>query len=168
MARALVIEPELAIEVRGKIAGAIRDDERVLVLQDELWNRRGARRGLNVVRIARKMLVAHAGRTGIVLAKLWYASCGSLKSPRCSRASLRERLARTPFVHTRPGRFDLPGLRDVVPAFPRTKLVSISDSQRAPLDGLDLDWRATVHHGLPVHDIPFSAGSGHSGYLAFL
>jgi glycosyltransferase involved in cell wall biosynthesis len=83
-------------------------------------------------------------------------------------AFLLGRLAQTPVVHTLHGRLDLPGLRDVFGAFPRTALVSISDSQRAPLAGIDLGWRATVYHGLPVDEIPFTEGSGHSGYLAFL
>jgi glycosyltransferase involved in cell wall biosynthesis len=83
-------------------------------------------------------------------------------------AFLLGRLARTPFVHTLHGRLDLPGLREVFGAFPGAKLVSISDSQRKPLDGLGLDWRATVYHGLPIDEIPFTEGSGQSGYLAFL
>jgi glycosyltransferase involved in cell wall biosynthesis len=83
-------------------------------------------------------------------------------------AFLLGRLTRTPFVHTLHGRLDLPGLGSTFAAFPRTPLVSISDSQRRPLAGLDLNWRGTVHHGLPVDDIPSPASSGHGGYLAFL
>jgi glycosyltransferase involved in cell wall biosynthesis len=77
-------------------------------------------------------------------------------------------LSPTPIVHTLHGRLDLPDLRDVFAAFPRTALVSISDSQRAPLADLALNWRATVHHGLPVDEIPFTDGGAHGGYLAFL
>jgi len=78
------------------------------------------------------------------------------------------RLARTPCVHTLHGRLDLPGLAAAFAAFPRNPLVSISDSQRQPLAGLDLNWRATVHHGLPVDEIQAPTGRGHGGYLAFL
>src|SRR5262249_56751854 len=46
-------------------------------------------------------------------------------------------------------------------------LASISDSQREPLAGLDLNWVATVHHGLPMRDVP--AVTTESGrYLVFL
>jgi glycosyltransferase involved in cell wall biosynthesis len=82
-------------------------------------------------------------------------------------AFLLGRLTSTPVLHTLHGRLDLPAWPYVCRAFPRTPLVSISDSQRAPLAGLDLDWRATVHHGLPVDDIPFTENGG-QGYLAFL
>jgi hypothetical protein len=51
------------------------------MFQDELRDGRGARRGLDMIRIARKVLVAHAS-TGIDLAKLCRTSCGLLKSPR--------------------------------------------------------------------------------------
>src|SRR5207248_7005961 len=74
----------------------------------------------------------------------------------------------TTFVHTLHGRLDLPMLRDVFRAFPCTALVSISDSQRDPLAGSDLNWRSTVHHGLPIDEIPFTEGAGRGGYLAFL
>ena len=83
-------------------------------------------------------------------------------------AFLLGRLASKPVVHTLHGRLDLPELRDLYGAFPQMKLVSISDSQREPLAGLDLDWRATVHHGVPVDEIPFTTGGGQGGYLAFL
>src|SRR5437667_8190941 len=60
-------------------------------------------------------------------------------------ALLLGRLSPVPFVHTLHGRLDLPMLRDVFGTFPRTALVSISDSQRDALAGSDLNWRATVH-----------------------
>jgi glycosyltransferase involved in cell wall biosynthesis len=78
------------------------------------------------------------------------------------------RLTKTPCVHTLHGRLDLPGLAGTFAAFPRTPLVSISDSQRTPFAALDLNWRATVHHGLPLDEIPAPTGQGHGGYLAFL
>src|SRR6266851_2552544 len=82
-------------------------------------------------------------------------------------AFLLGRMARPSFVHTLHGRLDLPRLDRTFAAFPGTPLVSISDSQRQPLAGLGLNWRATVHHGLPIDEIPVS-GNGHGGYLAFL
>jgi glycosyltransferase involved in cell wall biosynthesis len=83
-------------------------------------------------------------------------------------AFLLGRLTRTPFVHTLHGRLDIPGLDATFAAFPRTPLVSISDSQRRPLAALDLDWRAPVRHGMPIDDIAFSGSGAHGGYLAFL
>jgi glycosyltransferase involved in cell wall biosynthesis len=53
----------------------------------------------------------------------------------------------TPFVTTIHGRLDLPEFVDVYGAFPKVALVSISDSQRAPVP--NLNWVRTVHHGLP-------------------
>jgi glycosyltransferase involved in cell wall biosynthesis len=44
-------------------------------------------------------------------------------------------------------------------------VVSISDSQRAPLPRAN--WAATVHHGLP-RDLLMPQGNGSDGYLAFL
>jgi glycosyltransferase involved in cell wall biosynthesis len=83
-------------------------------------------------------------------------------------AFLLGRLTRTPFVHTLHGRLDLAGLDRTFAAFPHSPLVSISNSQRRPLEALGLNWRATVYHGLPVDDIPFTPGGAHGGYLAFL
>ena len=63
------------------------------------------------------------------------------------------------------GRLDLKDLPGVYERWPGYPLVSISDSQRAPL--ARANWAATVHHGLPMHRFSFSpAPSG--GYLAFL
>jgi glycosyltransferase involved in cell wall biosynthesis len=83
-------------------------------------------------------------------------------------AFLLGRFARVPFVHTLHGRLDLPGQRETFAAFPHAALVSISDHQRSPLADLGLNWRATVHHGLPLGAIPVATGSGRGGYLAFL
>jgi glycosyltransferase involved in cell wall biosynthesis len=55
----------------------------------------------------------------------------------------------TPFVTTIHGRLDLPEFVDIYGAFPKVPLVSISDSQRAPVP--NLNWVRTVHHGLPTH-----------------
>jgi glycosyltransferase involved in cell wall biosynthesis len=62
------------------------------------------------------------------------------------------------------GRQDLPNLPELYRAFPRMPLVSISDHQRPPMPGVN--WRGTVHHGMPK-DL-FRLGAGQGGYLAFL
>jgi len=62
------------------------------------------------------------------------------------------------------GRQDLPELPDVYRAFPHMPLVSISDHQRLPVP--PVNWRGTVHHGLPPGLL--KEGRGQGGYLAFL
>jgi len=75
-------------------------------------------------------------------------------------------LSRTgvPFVTTMHGRLDLPGLSDVIGAFPKAPFVSISDNQRRPLP--DANWIATIPHGLPKNLFRPSYEAG--PYLAFL
>src|SRR6187401_281299 len=75
------------------------------------------------------------------------------------------RRSRTPTVTTLHGRLDLPGLPVVFGAYPEMPLVSISDAQRLPLDA-NLNWWATVHHGLPKHSLEFNPYGGN--YFAFL
>lgn len=58
------------------------------------------------------------------------------------------RECRTPCVSTAHGRLDIPDLKSLFSCFPGHPMVSISSSQRAPLPWLN--WRATVHHGLPL------------------
>jgi glycosyltransferase involved in cell wall biosynthesis len=53
----------------------------------------------------------------------------------------------TPCLSTAHGRLDLPDLKPLFSCFPDHPLVSISNSQRAPLPWAN--WRATVYHGLP-------------------
>jgi glycosyltransferase involved in cell wall biosynthesis len=53
----------------------------------------------------------------------------------------------TPFVTTLHGRLDLPELQPIFNAFPHAPVVSISDSQRAPLP--QAAWLNTIYHGLP-------------------
>jgi glycosyltransferase involved in cell wall biosynthesis len=55
-----------------------------------------------------------------------------------------------PTVTTLHGRLDLPMLRAVLGMYPDLPLVSISDAQRRPLDGMRLNWLGTVHHGLEL------------------
>ncbi|WP_426527948.1 glycosyltransferase family 4 protein [Bradyrhizobium sp. McL0615] len=69
-----------------------------------------------------------------------------------------------PSLTTLHGRLDLPGLGDVIRAFPETRFVSISDHQRLPLR--DANWLATVQHGLPPDLLRPSYARG--SYLAFL
>lgn len=75
-------------------------------------------------------------------------------------------LSRTgmPFLTTMHGRLDLPGLSDVIGAFPNAPFVSISDNQRRPLP--DANWIATIQHGLPKDLLRPSYEPG--SYLAFL
>jgi glycosyltransferase involved in cell wall biosynthesis len=67
-------------------------------------------------------------------------------------------------VTTMHGRLDMPELAPLFAEFPDVPLVSISDAQREPLP--EAGWIATIHHGLPLHLLPFAPGPGK--YLAFL
>jgi glycosyltransferase involved in cell wall biosynthesis len=67
-------------------------------------------------------------------------------------------------VTTLHGRLDLPDFWPAFDAFPEMKLVSISDSQRAPVP--KANFVATVHHGMPLDLLKFDADGG--GYLAFI
>jgi glycosyltransferase involved in cell wall biosynthesis len=74
------------------------------------------------------------------------------------------RRAGVPFLATLHGRLDLPELRSLYRVFSDVPVVSISDSQRAPLP--EAGFVATVYHGLPERLL--LPGSGSGGYLAFL
>jgi glycosyltransferase involved in cell wall biosynthesis len=69
-----------------------------------------------------------------------------------------------PCVTTPHGRLDIDDLAGLTSRFGSMAFISISDSQRAPRP--DLNWLATVHHGLPLDLLrpTFEPGS----YLAFL
>lgn len=67
-------------------------------------------------------------------------------------------------VTTLHGRLDLRELSIVYGEFGPMPVVSISDAQRRPLPWLN--WRGTVHHGLPLDAC--RPGDGGGGYLAFL
>lgn len=71
---------------------------------------------------------------------------------------------RTPFVTTLHGRLDLPEFAQVYNVFPDVPVVSISNSQRTPLP--DLNWVATVLHGLPENRLTPQPVA--QEYLAFL
>jgi glycosyltransferase involved in cell wall biosynthesis len=73
----------------------------------------------------------------------------------------------TPWVLTLHGRLDSDHVQAVLPRYPDVPLVSISDSQRAPLVGRDLTWAATVHNGLDLRhysEVPRTGGD----HLVFL
>jgi glycosyltransferase involved in cell wall biosynthesis len=70
----------------------------------------------------------------------------------------------TPVVSTLHGRLDQSGAPELLEAFPDIPLVSISESQRRFVP--DANWMATIHHGLPFEQSPFSAVPG--DYLAFV
>jgi glycosyltransferase involved in cell wall biosynthesis len=69
-----------------------------------------------------------------------------------------------PSLATMHGRMDLPDLVPLFREYSDVPLVSISDAQREPLP--DLNWLATIYHGLPMEEIPVYPESG--SYLAFL
>jgi len=68
-------------------------------------------------------------------------------------------------ITTLHGRLDLPDFHPIYRAFPHMPLVSISDSQRLPMP-CNVNWLATIPHGLPLAHINFHPGPG--DYLAFL
>ena len=69
------------------------------------------------------------------------------------------------FVTTMHGRLDLPDFLPIYHAYPHMPLISISDSQREPMPP-NVNWLATIYHGLPAHVCPFNPTGGE--YLAFL
>ena len=68
-------------------------------------------------------------------------------------------------ITTLHGRLDIPDFMPVFESFPEMPLISISNSQRAPMPR-GVNWLATVYHGLPATVCPFHQGEG--DYLAFL
>ena len=70
----------------------------------------------------------------------------------------------TPSVMTLHGYLDPPEQRYVMQEYPNANYVSISDNQREPLP--DVNWVATVYHGVDVQSFPFYPDPG--SYLAFI
>jgi glycosyltransferase involved in cell wall biosynthesis len=70
----------------------------------------------------------------------------------------------TPFVTTLHGRLDLPELKPIFATFPQAPVISISDSQRHPLE--NANWVSTIHHGLPEDLLRPTLAT--PSYLAFL
>src|SRR3954467_15047129 len=64
------------------------------------------------------------------------------------------RCLRVPFLTTLHGRLDLPNIELMGQRFPNAPFVSISQSQRTPAP--DMNWLATIHHGLPLALLPFT------------
>lgn len=75
--------------------------------------------------------------------------------------SRRERYTHVTTLH---GRLDIPDLQPLYDEFREMPVVSISNSQRAPLP--QANWQTTVHHGLPIDLLEFRPEP--RGYLAFL
>lgn len=73
---------------------------------------------------------------------------------------------RVPSLTTLHGRLDIPELSLVYRWYRDMGLVSISDSQRAPLDAFGLRWLATVHNGIVCDHFTFRAELG--DYLVFI
>jgi glycosyltransferase involved in cell wall biosynthesis len=74
------------------------------------------------------------------------------------------RMVRTPTLTTLHGRLDIPQLFEVYRYYSDATVISISNAQRAPLP--ELNWAATVYHGVPADRLRFNPGPGK--YLAFL
>ncbi len=74
---------------------------------------------------------------------------------------------KAPLVTTLHGRLDQDEQRKAFTEFREWPLVSISNSQRRPVEDLNLNWRATVYHGLDLEHT-YSLGTGKGGYLAFV
>ena len=70
----------------------------------------------------------------------------------------------TPVVTTLHGRLDSWGIPELIGEFADIPLVAISESQRRWAE--EANWVATIHHGLPLDSMPFSAKPG--DYLAFV
>jgi glycosyltransferase involved in cell wall biosynthesis len=74
------------------------------------------------------------------------------------------RYSPTPVITTLHGRLDTSGIPELLAEFDDIPLVAISESQRrwSP----DANWIATIHHGLPLEQMPFGPTPGE--YLAFV
>jgi glycosyltransferase involved in cell wall biosynthesis len=73
-------------------------------------------------------------------------------------------MTKTPTVLTLHGRLDQPEFARVFRTYPNANYVSISDSQRRDIP--DLNWVATVHHGVDVASFKFYPKRG--DYLCFV
>src|SRR5689334_15477012 len=70
----------------------------------------------------------------------------------------------TPVVSTMHGRLDVAGMPELLGVHPTVPLIAISESQRRWFP--NLNWVATIHHGLPLDTIP--SATEHGDYLAFV
>jgi glycosyltransferase involved in cell wall biosynthesis len=71
---------------------------------------------------------------------------------------------KTPTIITLHGALDMDGYPEALSAFPDIRYVSISNNQRTPLP--NLNWAATVYHGIDVRAHPFGEQPGK--YLLFV
>ncbi|MDP8958603.1 MAG: glycosyltransferase family 4 protein [Actinomycetota bacterium] len=76
------------------------------------------------------------------------------------------RFAPVPTVTTMHGRLDVPPYRSVLGFYPEASLVSISMSQRLPVQAFDLNWVGCVYNGIVLDHFPFQAR--HGSYLLFV
>lgn len=74
------------------------------------------------------------------------------------------RVLPTPHLTTLHGRLDMPDIHPLFREYAEVPVASISNAQRAPMPFLD--WRATVHHGVPDDMYCFRAARG--DYLVFV
>ena len=73
-------------------------------------------------------------------------------------------MVKTPLITTLHGRLDIPDAPAAISSFPKSKFVSISNSQREPLK--NIPWLSTIYHGIDVDNFVFQPKPGK--YLAFL
>ena len=74
------------------------------------------------------------------------------------------RYIKTPSLTTLHGRLDLPFMKPMIQGVGNSSFISISNCQRGPLP--ELNWAATVYHGLPESLLSYCAAP--NNYLAFL
>ncbi|MGD9703038.1 MAG: glycosyltransferase family 4 protein [Acidimicrobiia bacterium] len=75
-------------------------------------------------------------------------------------------LVEPPTVVTLHGRLDVEAAMQTYSWYSNVPLVSISDHQRRPFAGTDVNWAATVYNGLPFDH--YAGASGTPDYLAFV
>lgn len=102
----------------------------------------------------------------VTLAKVWqrHAEFDIIHSHVETLGFLFARHCPTPVITTLHGRLDVSGIPELLDEFDDIPLIAISDSQRRWFEGAN--WVATIHHGLPLADMPFSPEPG--PYLAFV
>jgi glycosyltransferase involved in cell wall biosynthesis len=71
---------------------------------------------------------------------------------------------KTPHVTTLHGRLDIPELIPLFNEFKEMPVISISNSQKQPFS--EINWKATIHHGLPENKYTFN--SKPEDYFAFI
>lgn len=76
------------------------------------------------------------------------------------------RYLNTPHVTTLHGRLDLPDFQTVFDEFPDMPVVSISNSQRAPIK--NANWVGTVYNGTPGENYDYQPACDPNEYFAFL